>query len=144
MSDPAPEPSRIRYLNTDLDLVSSEDLAPLAAHFQREKIPPLHVTQGEDGLWYAIFETEHSHERPETNLAEILDAIERIPEHLRDAWSRCIKRELNLGFDCGAEPWAYAQDLSSELLARMGRSRIALGLTLYPERPDPTASTDCD
>ena len=46
----------ICYLNTDLDLTSSDDLTALAAVFESRGVFPLHVTRGEDGLWYATFE----------------------------------------------------------------------------------------
>ena len=44
-----------RYLNTDLDLVASIPVADLAASLG---VAPLHVTQGDGGLWYCTLSTE--------------------------------------------------------------------------------------
>src|SRR5262249_43943773 len=49
--------NNIGYLNTDLDLVCSDDLTELANAFDVGGAFPLHVTQEDDGMWYARFET---------------------------------------------------------------------------------------
>ncbi len=46
----------IKYLNTDLDLLSSVPLASLAEELESFGVWVGHVTAGDDGLWYAMFE----------------------------------------------------------------------------------------
>ena len=53
------------YLNTDLDLVSANDLTSLATALGARGVPPLHLTHGEDGLWYATFEVDGRHRETE-------------------------------------------------------------------------------
>jgi hypothetical protein len=72
------------------------------------------------------------------NIASILAAVEALSVPLRNRWDNCTLRELNIGCDCGAEPWAFNQGLSPHLLGRMAAARIALRLTLYPDRPIPS------
>jgi hypothetical protein len=122
------------YLNTDLDLVSSTDLTGLAADFESQGLFPLHVTQGEDGLWYATFEADYQHTEPEPNIATMVAAIESLGEPHRAVWHACSQREFNIGYDCGAEPWAFNQGLSCELLARVAAVGASLRWTLYPDR----------
>lgn len=126
--------NRICYLNTDLDLVSREDLLELAHAFEVAGAPPLFVTQGEDGLWHVTIETDEQHAEPEPNIAELLAIVESLTEPLRGAWWRCIRREFNIGYECGAEPWAFHQGLSAELLERLAPARASLKFTLYPRR----------
>jgi hypothetical protein len=128
--------SKICYLNTDLDLTSSHALTELAAAFEAAGLLPLHVTQGEDGLWYATFETRQLHTRiePERDIAEMLLVAESLQEPLRSVWSRCTRREFNIGYDCGDEPWAFNQGLSSALLGRIAAMGASLRVTLYPDR----------
>jgi hypothetical protein len=123
----------ICYLNTDLDLTSEDDLTALATAFRSGGVYPLHVTQGPDGLWYAIFETDAQHVEPESNIAEMLAVIESLAAPHRDLWYRCTRREFNLGYDCGAEPWAFNQRLSAALLGRIAVARASLRITLYPD-----------
>ncbi len=125
---------KICYLNTDLDLTSPDDLTQLAAAFGAAGVSPLHVTHGEDGLWYATFETDEQHEQPEQSIAAMVAAAEALREPLRSVWSRCTRREFNIGFDCGAEPWAFSQGLSSGLLGRLAAVSASLRVTLYPDR----------
>jgi hypothetical protein len=126
----------IQYLNTDLDLISVDDLTALAAAFDAGGIPPLHVTRGGDGQWYATVETDAQHSEPEPNIAEMLVVIESLQASLRLAWNKCSRREFNIGYDCGRDPWAFNQGLSAELLGRMAAAGASLRVTLYPERPE--------
>ena len=59
----------IRYLNTDLDLVASVPLDDLAALLESLGVFPLHVTHGDDGLWYSTLDTENDHNEAESNIA---------------------------------------------------------------------------
>ncbi|HJT36508.1 MAG TPA: hypothetical protein VJ783_31080 [Pirellulales bacterium] len=127
----------ITYLNTDLDLTSADDLTALATAFEAAGVTPLHVTQGEDGLWYACFETRDQHAEPEPNISAMLTVVEGLPQSLRSLWAGCSRREFNIGYDCGLEPWAFNQALSAELLGRMAAAGASLRVTLYPDRePD--------
>ena len=130
----APVEGIVTYLNTDLDLVSSDDLTALAAAFETASVPPLHVTHGVDGLWYACFETGEQHSEPEPNIAAILTVVEALTPGLRLVWAGCLQREFNIGYDCGLEPWAFNQGLSAELLGRMAAVGASLRITLYPDR----------
>jgi hypothetical protein len=129
----------IEYLNTDLDLVSSEDLTALAAVFEAAGICPLHVTHSE-ARWCACFETRESWlpepraAGPEPNIARMLTVVESLAGPLRALWDSCSVREFNIGYDCGLEPWAFNQGLSAELLGRMAAVGGSLRVTLYPDR----------
>lgn len=96
----------------------------------------LHVTLGEDGLGHATLETEAEHPEPETNIASILTAVESLEVLNLNRWDNCTLREFNIGYDCGAEPWAFNQRLSPNLLGRMAAALAALRtwrvrMTLY-------------
>jgi hypothetical protein len=125
----------IRYINTDLDAVSSADLSRLVAELESKQLSPLSVTYGEDGLWYAIFETDDQYEEPEANIAAMLDVLESLDGDLLEAWHTCSLREFNVGYDCGSEPWAFNNGLSNGLLQRIGRIGASIRITLYPPEP---------
>jgi hypothetical protein len=129
----------ISYLNTDLDLISADELNALARAFEAGGVEPLHVTLGHDGLWYATFETDKGHDEPEPNIAAMLAVVESLTEQLRSVWDGCTKREFNIGYDCGAKPWAFNQGLSAALLGRMVAAGASLRVTIYPDREASTA-----
>lgn len=124
----------IKYLNTDLDLTSDDDLTALAAAFAAGGVFALHVSRNEAGFWCARFETHEEHSEPEPNIAAILALVECLAPPLRLLWAGCSQREFNIGYDCGLEPWAFNQGLSSELLGRMATMGASLRISLYPDR----------
>lgn len=69
----------------------------------------------------------------------MLEAIEAVLGPEGDAraaamWWACTRREFNIGYDCGAEPWAFNQGLSNETLRRIAACGGSLRWTLYPDR----------
>jgi hypothetical protein len=123
----------ICYLNTDLDLVCQQDLNELARAFQVRGNHVLHVTEGDDGQWYATFESGEQHSEPELSIAQLLSVIETLPEPLHARWMQCTRREFNIGYDCGEKPWAFNQGLSTDLLGRLAAVGASLRITLYPD-----------
>ena len=131
---------RIAYLNTDLDIISPADPAELVASLQARGVSPLHAEQRGDGLFYATLETDEAFDEPEATIAAMLAAIESLPDALTQFWASCTLRELNIGYECGSEPWAFSHGLTPETLRRIATLRAALRLTLYP--PDQTKNTN--
>ncbi len=76
------KPDTIKYLNTDIELRSAENLLPLAAALNAAGLFTLHIEQQDDGTWAAAFETEESFVEPEACISRMLDAISLLlPEH---------------------------------------------------------------
>lgn len=131
-----PEPVRdgvIRYLNTDLDLRSEEDLTPLATLFTSCGLWQNHLIQEEDGNWFAIFEAGCCGAEPEQTITMLLDVIEALAPEYKAIWSRCTVKEFNLGYQCGTEPRPFTQGVSSEVVARMAAVNASLRITLYSD-----------
>ena len=123
----------IRYLNTDLDLVSVHDLTQFAAALETRGLLTLHVGRREDSLYLATFETNASHASPEDTLDAMLGIIEAFTQPERDVWDGAKECIFNIGYDCGSEPWAFKSTLSNSVLRRLARAGGALRITLYPE-----------
>ncbi len=132
----------ITYLNTDLDLTSSGELTALAAALESSGISPGHVTHGDNGLWYATFETDEQYDAPEANIAAMLNVVEALTPPLRAIWSGCSQREFNIGYDFGLQPWGFNQGLSTELLGRISAAGASLRVTLYPDGGKGTPETE--
>jgi hypothetical protein len=129
----------IQYINTDLDLTSREDLTALASTFEAGGVFPLQVWRDKDGMWCACFETSHTHTEPDSNIAAMLAVVDSLPPPLRSVWAGCSRREFNIGYDCGLEPWAFNQGLSVNVIGRMAAAGASLRVTLYPDRGQGTA-----
>jgi hypothetical protein len=131
----------IQYLNTDLCLIGVQDLAELGHALEDKGLCLMFPVQEVDGRWYASFETvtEEENIEPERDIVIMLDAIESLPAPLLDVWESCTQREFNIGYDCGAEPWAFTQGLSTPLLQRLAKANGSLRFTLYPDRAESLA-----
>ena len=125
----------IHYINTDICLTSGADLKLLLLAFKAGGLRPLsEVTIGDDGQGYIVLETVERHTEPESNIAAMLAVIESFGEELQAVWKGCSRREFDIGYDCGAEPWSFNQGLSSQLLGRMAEAGASLRITIYPDR----------
>ncbi len=132
----SPRPSTISYLNTDLDLVAAHDFALLTNALSERGVDPLGgVQEGDDGQWYAVLETRDYPQpnEPEVTIRVMLDAIEAIDGPAKTLWAACSKREFNIGYDCGDEPWAFNNGLSHATLSRIATLGASLRITLYPQ-----------
>ena len=98
------------------------------------------VNPGDDGLFYVMCEDNNDTE-PEPNIKRLLDAVDALSDGARELWARCSKREFNVGYDCGDEPWAFNQGLSNDVLRRMADCGASFRITLYPHRPDNDGNT---
>ena len=128
-------PSLIRYLNTDLDLVSTTELDAVVRALEAGGVYALHADRRDDGLWHATFETQRTYRAAEENVGAFLAVIEGIAPEVRAVWDGCRVREFNVGYDSGDEPWAFNQGLCARTLGRMAAAGAGLRVTIYP--PDP-------
>lgn len=124
---------KIYYINTDLDLVSGWDLAPLAEALVSKGLLRLGCYQRSDGLWYATFETGgEEFEEADPNILAFLTIIEALEPEMRSLWLDCTARVFDIGFACGDEPTGFHSGLATATLARIVAVGASLRLTLYP------------
>ena len=125
------------FLNTDLDVVTRRDPAPLVAMMEHLGVPALNDPfTREDGAWFVNFEIMARSDTLESTVVAILDAIEKLTGEAREIWYVATTRELHLGFEGGDEPQAFTEALSSEALARAAHVGLSLRVTLYaPAKP---------
>jgi hypothetical protein len=132
-------PVNTHYINTDLDIVSTDDPTPLVAAFE---------AYGERGMfalnaiplkgeWQANFElTGETEKDPETTIRGMLDSIESLDAASAAIWQNCTKREFNIGFRCGIEPYSIEHQISNALMRRVVDVGASIGITLYQHTPD--------
>lgn len=123
--------SAIRYLNTDLDIACPEDPKLLTKGLKKAGLHAVNVPQLSDGLWIANFETNKQFKESATCVAAILDAIAKLSGDALLQLQSCTLRECNIGFEGGANPQSVGQKLPVELLERMAKTGISLGITIY-------------
>jgi len=130
------------FINADLEITSTEDLAPISAAFARlgDRFFELHCGDMGTGVFFARFEIhlEPLVYSPELNTAEakiegFCDSIAELPESAREIWDRAQKRVIDLGYASGNHCPVFHDFLSAPLLNRMQALGIDLALSIYPE-----------
>ncbi|MCA9408377.1 MAG: hypothetical protein H6755_05875 [Candidatus Omnitrophica bacterium] len=127
---------KIEYLNTDLDLQAFDKYDELVKKIEKLGLQKLTYDQRENG-WFSTFERcvfAEDKEEPETTISIILNVIESNDIHLTEEWKKCSLRELNIGYECGDEPWEYNHGLTVDTLKRMANLNISLRMTIYPNK----------
>jgi hypothetical protein len=128
-----------RYLNTDLDIIGECDIRPLVATLEAQEFLSLHCEQAESGRWHATLEKSISDDQPdgsspEESITAMFPALEALTGEPKSIWERCSERCLDMGFECGEEPWGFRQELSTNTLTRIAALGMTLRITLYPVR----------
>lgn len=130
----------VQYLNTDLELIATTDLASLAQALALSPITAasiccLHVGYMDPLGYHARFEAfgpEGSYQTPEQSINALLSAIEQLDPPLHALWQACSTKTLDIGYRSGIAPCTLSNQLSLRTLARMQVLGIDLSITLYP------------
>lgn len=121
------------YLNTDLDLVSDDDLTPLVAELENRGLMTLHCARLDDGRWLASLESLTQHAEAAETIAELLTAIEGLPPGPMAGWRACNVREFNVGYEFGSQPRVLTQAMPAALLSRIVDVGASVRVTIYPD-----------
>ncbi|HKR25466.1 MAG TPA: hypothetical protein VJS15_09420 [Allosphingosinicella sp.] len=130
---------RTGYLNTDLELVSKDDLTALATYLKDRKWSALHAGRRPDGTWLGVFEAPHGdQEAPEPTISTMLALLSALPEPLQKEWRSCSKRDFNIGYQAGTDR-RLEQALPNDLLKQIAALGASISITLYPAHESPAA-----
>lgn len=102
----------VQYLNTDLELIATTDLASLAqalatSHITTASICCLHVGYMDPLGYHARFEAfgpEGSYQTPEQSINALLSAIEQLDPPLHALWQACSTRPWTSVIAAGLHP----------------------------------------
>jgi hypothetical protein len=134
----------IEYLNTDLDLVSERDLAPLAGALESRGLFALHVGRNDGGTWSARFETSEQHAEAVSNVTAILEVVESLADRDASEWRACSIRLIDIGYSASLESETLEAHLEQALVARLASVGASLRFTMYTGDPDRAAIPSTD
>ena len=121
------------FINVDLELLSSEDLAPLRAHFG-DGVLELQCGETDDGFFLAVEPLVGRTLVPDALQCTdiLLGLVDALPSDLRKIWDRCRSRRFDYGFEGGIEGRPLSVVLDTERLGRLAARGIEVAITLYP------------
>jgi len=125
------------FLNLDLELESSSDLAPLVNSLG-SKVFVLYCGPTEGGFRLAVEPVIEGalNGDPAACTGHMLRVLEGLAPQSAALWQACSSRTFDFGFDGGLEATPLQVDIDADHLARMVRLGIAVRITVYPFRAD--------
>ena len=127
--------SRTRFLNVDLELVSTKEVDPLLAHWSdatftlRDSVDASRRT-----IW---LELGGAPQDADAAVRDFADLVETLPADLRNLWNDCEDRCLNVGVEGGASPDASAFRISTGSIVALAAMSARLEFTVYGSRVPP-------
>ena len=120
----------IRYLNTDLDIESQEDLTTLIEAFGDEVFVLHHGLI--KGMHHASFEFSHDHSSvPDEVIRRYCDLIEALPPTAKMIWNQCSTRLIDIGVESGSSPNCYRFEVHPSTLDRVSAIGASLAGSIY-------------
>ncbi len=126
--------TNITYLNTDLEIVSKEDISPIIQAFGN-KVCILNQENRED-YYFASLETNSNVISANLTAEYFCDLIEQLPRDIRSIWDNCDSRILDIGYECGTLPRYYRSELKSTTVQRIAEAKMSIVTTIYPLSED--------
>jgi len=122
------------YLNTDLCLVSTSDLTPLAVSVGKK------VTVGYFGKhgrkWHATINANgsgHIGKRdPTDDVILMLKVFGNLRGSARSLWKGCKRREMNIGWQSSDKRPEGAFQIEPYIITELAKQNIILAVTIYP------------
>lgn len=125
----------VRYLNTDLEIESKDDISRIVEEFG-EDVPVLH--HGEiRGYQHASFEIAGGLSMVAD---EAIDSfcllVENLPKEVREIWDGCCSRILDIGYQSGATSPNYRSEIRASIIQRVADIGASIVITIYPVREE--------
>ncbi len=120
----------IRYLNTDLELESTQDLTPIVDCFGDKLINLYNGKRLEHYL--ATFEVADITENPDLTINSLCTLIEELEPSTRKLWDQCFLKVFDIGYEGGTNHKSYTSEIKNETLKRISELGANMRITVYP------------
>ena len=124
-----PDSETTRFLNVDLELVATFDLAPLLEYLSQPTFTLRDsVNEGRRTVW---MELNADPKDTDDAIRRYAMLVESLPSDIRRLWDECEDRCLNVGIQSGLSPHASAFRISTAALAKLVAIAARLEITVY-------------
>ena len=127
----------VKYLNTDLDIESTDNLSALVPAFE-ENCVVLHAGEMQDGRWMIRVEADRSGEpedaiaNPERDIDTLLSVLNNFDAQSKKMLLHADLFDFNIGWESGKELPPSSFRLSVTVLGKIAEIGATLTTTIYP------------
>jgi hypothetical protein len=127
----------VKYLNTDLEIESKDDLSKIVEEFGEDVSVLYH---GEiRGYQHATFEIAGSTSGADEVINYFCDLVEGLPTEARDVWDGCCSRVLDIGYESGASQRNFRSEIRASTIQRVAKIGASMVVTIYPPSAEKSA-----
>lgn len=124
----------VRYLNTDLEIESKDDLSRIVEEFGEDVLVLYH---GEiRGYQHASFEIGGGGRVADEVINYFCLLVESLPKEVREIWDGCCSRILDIGYQSGATPPNFRSEIMASTIQRVAGIGASIVITIYPLREE--------
>lgn len=120
---------RIKYITTDLNLKSKEDLSQLAANLCHDESP--HLNEWVNNTYELRLGGIGIENSPANDIELFCKRIESLTVETKKLWNNCESRILDIAFEGGDNPNNLTSLLPEELILRLGKLKLGIEITIY-------------
>ena len=129
MNMPGFEYKEMRFLNVDLDLISTSDLQPLVTALE-PGLFALHVGH-EKRTYSAHLELSKFPKTPDAAIRSFAVLIQNLSRSQRKLWDTAKVRDLNIGVQSAMQPRTFEIQLTPDTLGIASALRARIVFTVY-------------
>lgn len=128
-------PMEARYLNTDLEIESKQDLSPIVEEFG-EDVSVLHQWEFREHQ-HASFEIAGSSliSNADDVISFFCSLVDNLPPSAREIWDGCSSRIFDIGYQSGTEPHSFRSEIRASTIQRAADIGASIVITIYPVPP---------
>ena len=125
----------VRYLNTDLEIESENDLSKILEEFG-EDVVVLHCGEVR-GNQHASFEIPGNTAGADEAINHFCALVEGLGNEARETWERCCSRVMDVGYESGSSPQNFRSEIRASTIQRVAAIGASIVITIYsvPDTP---------
>jgi hypothetical protein len=120
---------RIKYITTDLNLESEEDLSHLATNLCHDESP--HLNELVNNTYKLRLGGIGIQNSPVNDIEIFCERRESLSVENEELWNNCESRILDIAFEGGDEPNNLTSLLDEGLLLRISKLKLGIEITIY-------------
>lgn len=119
----------IKYITTDLNLKSKEDLSELAKNLCKDENP--HLNEWVNDFYELRLGGTGIENLPSNDIELFCTRIEALTEKNIEIWKKCESRILDIAFEGGDTPNNLTSPLDEQLIFRLSKLKLGIEITIY-------------
>ena len=128
------------HINTDLEIESSDDLAPVIESFGDDVVV---LYQGKAmGMNKASFEIADLVADPDAIANHFCMLIEGLSQEAKKVWDSCSAKTFDIGYEAGTEPRSFSSELRPKTIERIAAIETGVNITIYSAMSHKKRSSD--